>query len=278
MEFKVRKWSGDLVPFNEQKFIRSLQHSGAGTQEIKAVLSDVRSGLYDGISTREIYKKAFALLKQQSKSVAARYKLKKAIRELGPTGFPFEKYVGELLRHQGFDVHVGVFVQGHCVQHEVDVVAEKDREHFMIECKFHSDPGRKCNVQVPLYIQSRFLDVKAKWEKQQGHGHKFHQGWVVTNTCFSEDAIQYGNCMGLKLISWDYPRKDSLKERIDSSGLHPITCLSSLTGKEKQVFLDKGIVLCKSIHHDPSVLVQVGVNPKKHASILKEIAELCQYD
>lgn len=117
-------------------------------------------------------------------------------------------------------------VKGHCINHEVDIVAEKGDRHFMVECKFYSEQGRKCNVQVPINIQSRFMDIKITLEKQPGHGSKLHQGWLAINTRFSEDAIQYGNCIRLKLISWDYPENGSLKERMDRSGLHPITCLS----------------------------------------------------
>lgn len=63
--------------------------------------------------------------------------------ELGPSGFPFEKFISEILKFQGFAVQVGVIVEGHCVKHEIDVVAEKGEEHFMIECKFHNTQGIK---------------------------------------------------------------------------------------------------------------------------------------
>ena len=100
--------------------------------------------------------------------------------------------------------------------------------------------GRKCNVKIPLYIHSRFLDVEKAWQQRPGHDHKYHQGWVVTNTRFTDDAVQYGTCAGLNLVSWNFPKEGSLKERIDRSGLHPITCLSVLTKKEKQLLLDRG--------------------------------------
>ncbi len=67
--------------------------------------------------------------------------------ELGDTGYPFEKFVAALLRSEGYETKVGVIVQGHCVTHEVDVVAENDRHHYMCECKFHNSQGRFCNVK-----------------------------------------------------------------------------------------------------------------------------------
>jgi hypothetical protein len=85
--------------------------------------------------------------------------------ELGPSGFPFEKYVAEILKYQGYRVEVGVIVEGFCVKHEVDIIAEKEAKHFMIECKFHNQPGTFCDVKIPLYINSRFLDIEKMWKE-----------------------------------------------------------------------------------------------------------------
>ena len=161
-------------------------------------------------------------------------------------------------------------LSGDCVTHEIDVIAEKDNNHFMIECKFHSQSGYKCNVKIPLYIHSRFLDVEKQWKKEKGHGNKFHQAWVATNTQFTTDAIQYGKCAGMYLLSWNYPKNESLKERIDASGLHPVTCLTTLTGREKQALLEKLIVLCRDICKDENILKKIGV---KESRIKKVIAE-----
>jgi hypothetical protein len=195
--------------------------------------------------------------------------------ELGPTGFPFEKFVGKILDYEGFKTQVGVIVQGHCVQHEVDVVAHKDNKHYMIECKYHSSQGRFCNVKIPLYINSRFLDVEKQWEKQKGHKTKFHQGWVYTNTRFTTDAVQYGNCAGLGLVSWDYPKGKSLKDRIDKSGLHPLTSLTTLTRAEKSKLLGRDIVLCKELYENQFLLEIVGINKSRHKKILEDSQSLC---
>jgi len=272
----VIKANGDKVSFDRTKLMLSLLKSGAPKTEVEKITTEIETSLYDGATTKEIYKKAFALLKKHSRSSASRYKLKKGIMELGPTGYPFEKFIGELLKYQEFKVEVGVIVQGHCVQHEVDVVAEKDNKHFMIECKFHSSFNIKCNVKIPLYIQSRFIDIQKKWVKQEGHQHKFHQGWVVNNTRFSEDAIEYGNCVGLKLLSWDYPKNNSLKEQINKFGLYPITCINTLKKSEKQQLLDKGLVLCKHLCENSEVLNEIGITQNRRKKILEDAYELCK--
>ncbi|MFQ5447148.1 MAG: restriction endonuclease [Saprospiraceae bacterium] len=274
----VAKASGDKVPFEPEKLRHSLEQAGAGVDAITRILAEIDDVLFPGITTKEIYKRAFSLLRKTSAHLAAKYKLKKAIQELGPSGYPFEKYVAEILKHQGYRVQVGQIVQGHCVQHEVDIIAEKENRHLMIECKFHSDNGRKCDVKVPLYIHSRFLDVEKAWKKQPGHDTKFHQGWLVTNTRFTSDAIKYGTCAGMYLMGWDFPKKGNLKERIELAGLHPLTCLTTLTKREKQHLLNRKIVLCKEICYDEKLLEAAGVPSGRIGKVMKEARQLCQTD
>jgi hypothetical protein len=272
----ITKATGETVPFSAEKLRQSLRRAGAGEEVMDSIEKEIGQRLYPGITTREIYRRAFSMLRKASAHLAAKYKLKKALQELGPSGYPFEKYVGEILKHEGYKTRVGQIVQGHCVQHEVDVIASKDDQHFMVECKFHSEQVRKCDVKIPLYIHSRFLDVEKAWEQRPGHGHKFHQGWVVTNTRFTTDATQYGTCAGLNLVSWDFPKKGSLRERIDGSGLHPVTCLTTLTKKEKQLLLDKGIVLCQELCQNEKLLKEIGVQPARENKVMEEAKLVCE--
>lgn len=273
----ITKHSGEQEAFDVQKLIKSLRRSKAPESLIESVTKQVTAELRDGMSTRDIYRIAFRLLKQGSSVSASRYKLKKAIMELGPSGFPFEKFVGKVLEHEGYHTKVGVIVLGHCVQHEVDVAALKDDQHFMIECKFHSDQARFCDVKIPLYIQSRFLDVERKWQSQPGHHAKFHKGWVFTNTRFTSDAIQYGECMGLGLVSWDYPEQSSLKSRIDRAGLHPLTALTTLTKMEKSKLLGTGVVLCRELAEQSKLLKDLQIAPKRLERILEDSREICSH-
>jgi len=271
----IIKANGEKAPFQIEKLINSLKRAGANKVIIRQIVHNIERVVYDGMTTKKIYQMAFRMLKGKARVSASRYKLKKAIMELGPSGFPFERFIGKILNQEGYQAEVGVIVQGHCVQHEVDVAALKDNKHYMIECKFHSDQGRFCNVKIPLYIQSRFIDVEKQWKKQPGHQTKFHQGWLYTNTRFTTDAIQYGTCAGLGLVSWDYPKHNSLKERIDKSGLHPLTSLTSITRAEKSKLLERDIVLCKEISDNPKLLEEVGIPKTRHKKILADSRELC---
>jgi len=230
----ITKASGELVPFAPEKLMRSLAKAGATQAQAEEILASVKPLLHRGISTKTIFKNAFRLLKKVSPPQAGRYKLKNAIMELGPTGFPFEKYFAAILQNMGYRVQTGVILQGACVKHEVDVIAEKENQHEMVECKFHLQQGIFCNVKIPLYIHARFKDLQAGFANRPSGNNILHQGWVITNTRFTTDAIQYGTCAGLKLIGWNYPNGNGLNNLIDKMGLYPITALTSITKKEKQ--------------------------------------------
>lgn len=271
----IIKANGEKAIFEVKKLIASLRKAGASEQLALNISNQIKGVLHEGMTTKKIYKIAFSELRKKARPMAARYKLKKAIMELGPTGFPFEKFIAEILKQEGYRVKVGKIIKGFCVQHEVDVIAEKDNQHFMIECKFHAESSRKCNVKIPLYIQSRFLDILKLWEKKPGHTTKFHQGWIATNTRFTTDAIKFGSCVGLYLLGWNHPQKGSLKERIDASGLHPVTCLTTLTKREKQLLLEKMIVLCKNIAEDEKVLMNIGLPDTRIKKVMAEAKALC---
>lgn len=272
---KIIKASGKEATFKIEKLIASLRKAGASEELATHIAIDIKKALFEGMTTKEIYRKAFTQLRKHSRPTAARYKLKKAIMELGETGYPFEKFVAALLASEGYKTQVGIIVQGHCVSHEVDVIAQNDYHHFMCECKFHNQQGRYCSVKIPLYIQSRFQDVERAWKKKQGHETKFHQGWIFTNTRFSTDAMQYGKCIGLKLISWDYPKNEGIKDRVDRSGIHPLTCLTTLTSREKQALIELDKILCMDLCINPNLLQKIDVSEKRHQKILDEATDLC---
>ncbi|BDW93548.1 hypothetical protein MACH07_23800 [Flagellimonas marinaquae] len=272
---QITKSSGEQVKFSIDKLERSLQHCGANEEMVQEVVSRVVDELYPGISTREIHNRAFALLKKKKSIYASKYKLKKAIYELGPTGFPFEKLISGILYYSGYKTQVGEMVHGTCVAHEIDVLAIKNGTMNVIECKFHGDDGLKCNVKVPLYINARYQDVKGPMESNKDKNYTWTLGWVVTNTRFTKDALAYGNCVGLYLLSWDYPDGDGLKERIDRLRLYPITVSTLLSGREKQFLLERGVVLCRQLEKDSFYLDHLGVSNGRKQRILKEMKSLC---
>ena len=275
-EIYITKASGERAVFDSNKLRQSLSRSGATSEQIEVVLQKVQDILKDGMATQDIYRTAFKWLKKMSKSVSARYNLKKAVMALGPTGFPFEKLTAAILESMGYSTQTGVIVPGHCVKHEIDVIATKVEHHVMVECKFHNRQGFVSDVKIPLYIQSRFLDAEKKWQDSGCHGPQFHQSWIVTNGRFSEDAIQYGNCMEMQLLGWDFPRGKGFKDLIDRAGLYPVTCLVTLTERDKKFLLANDVILCKSLLQRSEILDKSGLSAAKIRSVVNECRMLCE--
>ena len=267
---KIQKASGEKVNFSLTKLKRSLKRSGASTQDISNIVTILIDELYQGITTKEIYNRAFSLLKSKKPVYASKYKLKKAIYELGPTGFPFEQFIAEILHHSGYQVETNQLLEGKCVTHEIDVIAVREKEKIFIECKFHGEEGRNSDIKTPLYIHSRYQDIIYHKSEDQPYN-----GWVATNTRFTADALQYAKCVGLYLLSWDYPKGNALKDRIDSIGLYPITVSTQLSSKEKLFLLDKNIVLCKQLLKGSFYLDYLGISDMRKKKILDELKSLC---
>jgi hypothetical protein len=125
-------------------------------------------------------------------------------------------------------------------------------------------------VQVPLYIHSRFNDIREKWKTEEKYKNRKIRGFVTTNARFTIDAIKYAECVGLGLISWDYPQSGSLKYFIDQSGLHPLTSLHSLRKTDQKQFLQKGVVLCRELFQQQDFMHDLGFSPQKISKVLKE--------
>src|SRR5579859_3895295 len=175
----ITKSSGITEPFSKEKFERSLRRSGARPEVITELTNYVMHAP-DLKTTHDIYQYAYNRLRSHRPAVAARYSLKNALSELGPSGFPFEHFVAEIFKSQGYETSIDQKLQGRCVIHEVDIILRKNNETFMVECKFHQ-PQLHADVKVPLYIKSRFDDLT------KSNSYSFKQGWVVTNTRFTDD-------------------------------------------------------------------------------------------
>lgn len=272
----VLKANGEIVPFDADKIRRSLVRVRAKPIVIEQVIESVKREIYDGIPTSKLYRIVFNKLKKIQRGVAGKYNLKKALMALGPTGFPFEKFIGALWQAEGFSVTTGKIVKGACVSHEVDVVAKKGDLHEFVECKHHSSRGNVCSVKNTLYFYARFLDLEKKQLAKSANSSNIYKGWLVTNVRFTSEAIRYGTCVGLGLLSWDFPPKNGLRERIDRAGLHPITCLTSLSTKQKAQLMEKEITLCSDLGDHPEVLHQIGIRSEKAKQVMEEVNAICE--
>lgn len=272
---EITKASGERTHYDRDKLIQSLRRSGAGDDAIEQVVADVESTLVEGMSTHKIYRRAFQLLKRSNVVAASQYKLKSAVMALGPSGYPFEQYVGALFRASGWTCQVGVILPGMCVTHEVDVFAKRNGVIRFTECKFRNMPGSKVDVKVPLYVHSRVRDLIARYGKDHpDEAVSGYQGWIVTNSKFTEDAERYGECEGLNLLAWDYPQGRGLLDMIRTTGLLPVTVLHSLSNKQKEMLLSNNVVLCSDLRERPEFLSGTGLDGSSKTKVLEELEAL----
>src|SRR3989338_2661493 len=256
----IIKADGTREEFRGEKLLDSLTRAGDSDEVRDKIVNHIAREIEDGMSTTAIYRHAFELLHKFETPVAARYSLKRAIADLGPSGFPFEKFVAEIFKAKGYETLTDQIVQGSCIDHEMDVVAWNENKLVMAEAKFHNELGMKSDLKVALYVKARFDDLK---DREFVYGTKRHldEGILITNTNFTEKAIQYCECEGVKLIGWNYPQVGNLHDMIEDVSLHPITCLTSLSNSEKRNLMEKGVVLCKSVRDNVETLFASGLSP-----------------
>jgi hypothetical protein len=270
----IRKANGALEPFDISKLELSLRRAHATPAVAQQVVEHMIKNIEEGMSTHDIYHEAFSLLNKLERPVAARYSLRRDIMSLGPSGFPFEKFIAEVFKTQGYEAITDQVVLGECVEHEVDVVAWNDDKLMMTEVKFHNELGMKSDLKVVLYVKARFEDLEGTTFDYGGKNRKMTEGLLITNTKFTLSAIKYAECKDMKIIGWNYPIDNSLKDMIDKSGLSPITILNSLSDHDKKALLDKGVVLCTTLMTNPEVLRDLGYSEENIDAVAEEVKQL----
>lgn len=263
---RVRKATGELEEFDPEKLKRSLIRAGADQSLADEVVSRVQLELYDGVSTRELLDHALRLLRELKRpGLGVRYDLKRAIMRLGPTGYPFEKYVARILEAQGYRViGVGVVLRGRCVEQEVDIAVEGEQGRIMVECKFHNEQGVYTDLKPAMYTHARFLDLRDHFDK----------AWLFTNTRFTTTAARYASCVGLMLTGWDIPRGAGLRDLVDSTGLYPVTTLDISEAGWRSLVSNGIVTLMDVLSVGVKGLENAGLDPTtaKHAFRLAEEA------
>jgi hypothetical protein len=232
---RVVKRSGEMEEYDPQKAMNAILRVGLSPEEAEEVMEEVRPHLYDGMTTEELYR----LIRSRLPSCkATRYSLKKAIMLLGPDGHPFETLVGRVFTELGYTVELRQMLEGHCTTHEVDLVVCKNGVKGMVECKFHNALGIKTSIKDALYTWGRFLDIRGL--------NGISVPWLVTNTKFSSDVVNYARCVGMRTICWKCAEEKGLEKLVERVNIYPVTILD-LKRKEQRILLDHDIIICRDI-------------------------------
>ncbi len=241
----VIKRNGEEVEFDDARIYRSMERSGVPRELQDHALQHIRERVQadNTITTDEIFYHIREYLVGKDKKSATRFNLRQGIFDLGPTGFPFEKYLSRIFQGEGYKAETNLIMSGECVSHEIDILLEKDGIKEMVEVKFHNQTVGKTDVQVLMYTYARFLDVKER--------NKLDGVWVATNTKLTTDAITYAECKGIKTLAWNYPEKGNLQDFVESPQMYPVTILTDITSEEKRRLIDNDVVLAYDLIQIP---------------------------
>jgi hypothetical protein len=240
----VVKDNGSQEAFDEEKIKRSLIKSGAGVNTVNSAIENVKKNMKDYMPSRNIYKHIIRHLKNREPDTAIKYKLKWAIMDLGPTGYIFEKYFAKILAEYGFETEVSTIVRGLCVDHEVDIIARKNDEYHMVECKYHNDLEMSSDIKTALYVHSRFEDIRKAYNSGL-NGYNLREGWLATNTKVTNEAIKYSKCVKMKVVAWHYPEEENLEYFIETKKLYPVSILNGLNNQQKNSLFGSDIITIK---------------------------------
>lgn len=266
----IVKADGSNEIFDPVRLVSSLQRAGAGPHAAQLIAQTITSTVAPGTSSKEIYTRAFSLLRREARPVAARYALRRALLELGPSGHPFEDFVSHLLRAEGWQVETRKVIQGKCVAHEVDFYAShaKENTHLAAELKYHNDPGYKTDLKIALYVKSRFDDIFACDPSVRAC--PIDRGLLVTNTKFTSQAIAYATCAGVELLGWGYPANDSLFMRMSRARVYPITTLTELSRAEKNLLIAQGVIAVDEIIRNHRALDVLHLSSERVGELIAE--------
>ncbi len=265
---KVIKKTGEVEEFNEDKLCNSLINIGVDKDIALKVCKKIYDKIPNKVRADDIWKLTLKELKKYHISFATRYNLKRAIYNLGPTGFPFERYFAKILAEYGYETIIDEWIEGMCLSYEIDIVAIKNETRYIIECKFHKEEGIKSDLKTILYVYGRYIDIKEKFP--------YLKPWFVTNTKISYEGIDFANCRNIKITAWKYPSEESLEKLIENKKLYPITILLSGNKFIYSKLIENNFVLVKDLFIYPTneISKRTGIEINKINSLIEEAKNL----
>lgn len=266
-ESLIRKSSGKLEKFSPEKLKKSLKYTGLKSLELDEISEQVKESVNsENLSTEVVFNRTKEIVFKKSHIAGYKYSLKYAIMELGPEGFIFEKFIAKNLEAEGYEVTIDQIMNGRCVEHEVDIKAQKGNYALLAECKFHNSQEIKNDLKVALYVKARMVDLK------ENDNNKFNDFFLVSNTAFSKDAIKYAECSGLKLLGFNYPYDRNLYQMIEEDKHYPITCIPWLRKEDRKELLSKDIILTHDLYANIGILKKFGYH-ENEIQTFKEVYE-----
>ncbi|MGD6807954.1 MAG: restriction endonuclease [Candidatus Bathyarchaeia archaeon] len=244
MEIFVTKADGSKQLYNKQKIVQTSLRLGANSEEAERIAQQLELKLYDGISTRKILQLIFVLLRKPKPAVRNLFDLRRGISLMEPKP-EFEMFIRALLSHSGYTVTPNTILRGLCGEHEVDAIASKDGVTYFVEVKHHASYHALTGLDESRIARAIVEDVTEGYIRGLSEI-KIDGAMIVTNTRYSEHAINYGRCRGIIMVGWASP-EIGLRDLVESQKLYPLSCLRGISRQVRLRLVDEGIVLIKQL-------------------------------
>jgi hypothetical protein len=157
----------------------------------------------------------------------------------------FEMFIRALLSHSGYTVTPNTILRGLCGEHEVDAIASKDGVTYFVEVKHHASYHALTGLDESRIARAIVEDVTEGYIRGLSEI-KIDGAMIVTNTRYSEHAINYGRCRGIIMVGWASP-EIGLRDLVESQKLYPLSCLRGISRQVRLRLVDEGIVLIKQL-------------------------------
>jgi hypothetical protein len=257
--------------------VRTCLRMGASVHAANEVAEKVERRLYDGISTQTVLGMIFRFMRKYKPAVGFLFDLKKGLSLMNPKP-EFEMFVQVLLAHNGFDVLPNQILSGKCVEHEVDAIAKKNGVTYFVEAKHHLSYHALTGLDESRIARAVLEDVTEGFLEGK-NDLKIDRAMIVTNTRYSELAMQYGNCRNILQIGWNLPANLGLQNMIQDKKLYPLSCLRGLRNDARMILVNYGIVLIRQLLlRDSSELAKNTSLPPEIVNEIKEKAQVSLRD
>ncbi|MCX8190964.1 MAG: restriction endonuclease [Candidatus Aenigmarchaeota archaeon] len=266
----VTKADGTKQVFDKNKIIRTCLRLRLNQKQAEEVANEIESKIYDGIHTKEILEMIFKLTEKYRPSLKHQIDLKESISLLRPKP-DFEAFVNIVFKNLGYKTGSNLILEGKCVEHEVDVIAEKDDEVILVEVKHHLNPHKYVGLDVFLQINATLEDLKEGFNIGK-HKYNFSKALVICNTKISEHAKKYSKCKKIEAIAWNYPEGRGLERIIEENKIYPITFLRDIKIEEIYSLCNAGFVTFKQMMGNPKeISAKSGISLKRIEELQKLI-------
>ena len=250
---RVTKADGTRQPFHREKVVNTCLRMHASREVAESIADKIESKAYDGIPTKKILQMIFRHMKRYQPAVGHQIDLRRAISLLRPKP-DFERFVQMLLEEHGYVVTCNQIIRGKCVEHEIDAIARKGDETYLVEIKHHFNHHTYTGLDVPRIARATLEDLTEGFSLGL-NSTNFTKALIVCNTKFSWHAVQYAKCRGIDHIGWKAPPEHGLERMIEERKLHPVTFLKGLDKESRERLLDNDVILLKQLMtHDASEL------------------------